>query len=69
MVKAASVGVDSVTDESSDAVGSVSGKQMGEGSSSGTGGGTDLTPVLYKRLLTQKIRQKGLLRTQEVGSW
>ena len=35
------LGVDSVTDDSSDVVGSVSGERMGEGP--GKGGGTDLT--------------------------
>jgi hypothetical protein len=64
---AASVGVDLVTDDSSDAVGSVSGERTGEGSSSGKVG-----RILHERLLNQKIikiQQKGLLRTQEVGSW
>jgi hypothetical protein len=37
------LGVDSVTDDSSDVVGSVSGERMGEGP--GKGGGTDLTEV------------------------
>ena len=56
------LGVDSVTDNSSDVIGSVSSEQMGKGS--GKGGGW----ILHERLVTWKIQQKGLLWTQEVGS-